>query len=106
MLTQAEVTQREEALKLQQQQQNREAALRLAELAHLCASPAFQRVMLGKEGYLTGIISDAEKALLDEKTTPLNDPTKMAVHLARWRDARALHTEWKAIGTAPATATV
>lgn len=35
MLTQAEVTQREEALKLQQQQQNREAALRLAELAHL-----------------------------------------------------------------------
>lgn len=101
-----ELTKREAALKLAQEQHNREVAARTAELASLCASPAFQRVMLGENGYLTGLIEDAEKVLFDDKLTPLNDPAKMAVHLARWRDAKSLHGELSTHAKAPATAKV
>lgn len=101
-----EIAKKQEALKLAQEQHNREVAARIADLASLCASPAFQRVMLGENGYLTGLIEDAEKVLFDDKLTPLNDAAKMAVHLARWRDAKSLHGELSTHAKTPATAKV
>lgn len=106
MLSPAEQAQKEAALKLQQEQQARENAARVAELAQMCAQPSFQRVMLGKDGYVTGLINDAENVLLDERKTPVNDLVIMAVHLTRWRDARALHAALKAAGAAPPAASV
>ena len=101
-----EIAKKQEALKLAQEQHNREVAARTADLASLCASPAFQRVMLGENGYLTGLIEDAEKVLFDDKLTPLNDAAKMSVHLARWRDAKSLHGELSTHAKTPATAKV
>jgi hypothetical protein len=101
-----EIAKREAVLKLAQAQHNRDVAARTAELASLCASPAFLRVMLGENGYLTGLIEDAEKVLFDDKLTPLNDPAKMSVHLARWRDAKSLHGDLSAHAKTPATAKV
>ena len=101
-----EIAKKQEALKLLQEQHNREAAARRAELASLCASPAFQRVMLGPEGYLSGLIQDAENALFDDKLTPLNDLAKMAVHISRWRDAKSLHKDLTAFAETPAPTSV
>jgi hypothetical protein len=101
-----ELAKKEEALKLKQEQHNLAAAARRAELASLCASPGFQRLMLGPEGYLSGLIQDAEKVLLNENATPLNDAAKMAVHLATWRYVQALHKDFTAFAETPAPTSV
>jgi hypothetical protein len=62
--------------------------------------------MLGPEGYLSGLIQDAENVLLDENATPLNDLAKMAVHISRWRDAKSLHKDLSAFAETPAPASV
>jgi hypothetical protein len=101
-----EIAKKQEALKQQQERHNREAAARIADLASLCASPAFQRVMLGEKGYLTGLVEDAENVLFDDKLTPLNDLAKMAVHISRWRDAKSLHKDLSAFAETPAPTSV
>jgi hypothetical protein len=62
--------------------------------------------MLGPEGYLSGLIEDAEKVLLNESTTPLNDPAKMAVHLATWRYVQDLHKDFTAFAETPDSTSV
>lgn len=101
-----EIDQKQEALKQQQERHNKEAAARRAELTSLCASPGFQRLMLGPEGYLSGLIQDAENVLLDENATPLNDLAKMAVHISRWRDTKSLHKDLSAFAETPAPTSV
>jgi hypothetical protein len=105
MLTQAETTAREAALKIQREREAAETKARAAELAALCATPAFQRSMLGPEGYLTGLIADAEEDLLSPVQTPVTDLVKMAVNLTRWRDARQMHADLKRFATTPASPT-
>ncbi len=103
MLTQAETAAREAALKIQREREAAETKARAAALAALCATPAFQRSMLGPEGYLSGLIADAEAELLSDTKTPVNDAVKMAVNLTRWRDARQMHADLKRFATTPAS---
>ena len=92
-LTPAEIAHREAALKLQREQQQQEQAARLRDMAALVSLPAFQRHMLGEDGYLAVAEAEALEVLADENRTPLNDPTILAVHLSRWRDLRALRAD-------------
>ena len=100
-MTPAEQAQKEADLKDERERQARENAARRADLAALCASPPFQRIMLGPEGYLTGLMHDAEEDLLSESMTPVTDPARMVVNLTRWRASRALHADLKAIAATP-----
>lgn len=103
MLTPAETAAREAALKIQRESEAANTKARAAELAALCATPAFQRSMLGPEGYLSGLIADAEADLLSDTKTPVNDAVKMAVNLTRWRDARQMHADLQRFATTPAS---
>ena len=92
-LTPAELAHREAALKLQREQQQQEQAARLRDMAALVSLQAFQRHMLGQDGYLAALEKEALEVLADDKRTPLNNASIMAVHLSRWRDLRALRAD-------------
>ena len=74
-----------------------ETEARVRDLAALIAQPAFQRQMLGAQGYLGAAEAEALELLADAAQTPLNDPVKMAVHLDRWRTLKTMRADLAAL---------